>query len=116
MTHPFETRGEITVDVNPDQVWEAIASGPGIDSWLMERWDIDSANKTIRFTMFSEVSSGTITVWEPGHRYAWQEDTNPTARSPPASGSSKRETAPPRCCAGCTVVSSAKTGRPNTTA
>ena len=77
MTHPFETRDEITVDATPDEVWEAIASGPGIDSWLMGHWEIDSANKTITFTMFGEVSRGTITDWEPGHRYAWHEDTNP---------------------------------------
>jgi uncharacterized protein YndB with AHSA1/START domain len=77
MTHPFETRGEITVDATPEQVWEAIASGPGVDSWLMGRTEVESASKTITFTMFGEVSTGTITVWEPGHRYAWQEDTNP---------------------------------------
>jgi uncharacterized protein YndB with AHSA1/START domain len=77
MTHPFETRGEITVDATPDEVWEAIASGPGVDSWLMGRTEIDSASKTVTFTMFGEVSSGSITGWEPGHRYAWQEDTNP---------------------------------------
>jgi hypothetical protein len=58
-------------------VWEAIASGPGIDSWLMGHWELDSANKTITFTMFGEVSRGTITVWEPGHRYAWQSDKDP---------------------------------------
>jgi uncharacterized protein YndB with AHSA1/START domain len=77
MTHPFEIRGEFTVDATPDEVWEAIATGPGVDSWLMGRWDIDSANKTITFTMFDEVSTGTITDWEPGHRFAWQEDPNP---------------------------------------
>ena len=37
MTHPFEVRDEITVDATPDEVWEAIASGPGVDSWLMGR-------------------------------------------------------------------------------
>jgi hypothetical protein len=35
MTHPFEVRDEITVDAMPDQVSAAIASGPGVDSWLM---------------------------------------------------------------------------------
>jgi uncharacterized protein YndB with AHSA1/START domain len=77
MTHPFETRGEITVDATPEEVWQAIASGPGVDSWLMGRTEIDSATKTVLFTMFGEVSSGTITAWEPGRRYAWQEDRNP---------------------------------------
>jgi uncharacterized protein YndB with AHSA1/START domain len=77
MTHPFEIRGEITVDATPDEVWQAIASGPGVDSWLMGRTEIDSAAKTITFAMFGEVSRGTITGWEPGHRYAWHEDMNP---------------------------------------
>lgn len=77
MTRPFEIRNEITVEATPDEVWEAIATGPGVDSWLMGHWEIDSADKTVTFTMFGEVSSGTITAWEPGHRFAWQEDTNP---------------------------------------
>ncbi|MFG1812155.1 SRPBCC domain-containing protein [Kribbella sp. NPDC049174] len=77
MTHPFETRREITVDATPDEVWEAIASGPGVDSWLMGHTEIDSADSTVTFTMFGEVSTGTIKEWDPGHRYAWQEDTNP---------------------------------------
>jgi uncharacterized protein YndB with AHSA1/START domain len=77
MTHPFEIRDEFTVDATPEEVWAAIASGPGVDSWLMGRTEIDSAHKTVAFTMFGEVSTGAITVWEPGHRYAWQEDENP---------------------------------------
>jgi uncharacterized protein YndB with AHSA1/START domain len=77
MTHPFEVPEEITVDATPDEVWEAIASGPGVDSWLMGRTEIDSASKTVTFTMFGEVSSGSITAWEPGHRYAMQEDKKP---------------------------------------
>ena len=77
MTHPFEVTGEITVDATPDEVWEAIASGPGVDSWLMGRTEIDSASKTSTFTMFGEVSNSSITVWEPGHRLSSQEDKNP---------------------------------------
>lgn len=77
MTHPFEIRDEFTVDATPDEVWEAIASGPGVDSWLMGRTAIDSTTKTVTFEMFGEVSTGTITAWEPGHRYAWHEDENP---------------------------------------
>jgi hypothetical protein len=77
MTHPFEVRGEITVDATPDQVWDAIASGPGVDSWLMGRTEIDSANKTSTFDMFGDTATSAITVWEPGHRYATQEEKNP---------------------------------------
>ena len=77
MTHPFEVRNEFTVDATPEEVWEAITSGPAVDSWLMGRSEIDSASKTTTFSMFGQVSSGSITVWEPGHRYATQEDKNP---------------------------------------
>lgn len=56
MTHPFETSHEIKVDATPDEVWEAIASGPGVDSWLMGTTGIDGANKTVTFAMFGEVS------------------------------------------------------------
>src|SRR5688572_17333928 len=77
MTHEFEIRQEFTVDATPEEVWEAIASGPGVDSWLMGRTEVDSAQKSNRFTMFGAVSTGTITVWEPGHHYAWHEDPNP---------------------------------------
>ncbi|WP_163544746.1 SRPBCC family protein [Occultella kanbiaonis] len=77
MTHPFEVRNEFTVDATPDEVWEAIASGPGVDSWLMGRTEVDSPTMSITFEMFGQVSTGTITVWEPGRRYAWHEDENP---------------------------------------
>ena len=74
MTHPFEVRGEIAVDATPDQVWAAIASGPGVDSWLMGRTEIDSDSKTSTFEMFGDTSTAAITAWEPGHRFATQEE------------------------------------------
>jgi hypothetical protein len=77
MTHPFEVRDEITVDATPDQVWDAIASGPGVDSWLMGRTEIDSDSKTSTFDMFGDTATSAITAWEPGHRYATQEEKNP---------------------------------------
>jgi Polyketide cyclase / dehydrase and lipid transport len=77
MTHPFEVSGEIAVDATPDQVWDAIASGPGVDSWRMGRTEIDSDNKTSTFDMFGNTSTSIITVWEPAHRYATQEGKNP---------------------------------------
>jgi uncharacterized protein YndB with AHSA1/START domain len=77
MTHPFEIRDEITVDATPDEVWAAITSGPAVDSWLMGRSEIDGASKTSTFDMFGHVSRSSITAWEPGHRYATQEDKNP---------------------------------------
>ena len=77
MTHPFEVREEIAVDATPDQVWQAITSGPGVDSWLMGHTEVDSANKTSTFNMFGQVSTASILAWEPGQRYATQDDKNP---------------------------------------
>ncbi|MGW5361513.1 SRPBCC family protein [Actinopolymorpha pittospori] len=77
MTHPFELRNDFTADATPEEVWAAIASGPGIDSWLMGRTEVDGASKTTTFSMFGQVSTGSITAWEPGHRYAMQEDKKP---------------------------------------
>jgi uncharacterized protein YndB with AHSA1/START domain len=76
MTHPFEVRGETNVDATPEQVWDAITSGPGVDSWLMGRTEIDSDNKTSTFDMFGNTSTSAITAWEPGHRYATREEPN----------------------------------------
>jgi uncharacterized protein YndB with AHSA1/START domain len=77
MTHSFEVCDEIPVDATPEEVWAAITSGPGVDSWLMGRTEIDSASKTSTFSMFGEVSRSSITGWEPGHRFATQEDPGP---------------------------------------
>ena len=77
MTHPFEVRGETTVAATPDQVWDAITTGPGVDSWLMGRTEVDSGHKTATFEMFGDTATSAITAWEPGHRYATRQEPNP---------------------------------------
>jgi uncharacterized protein YndB with AHSA1/START domain len=116
MTHPFEIHEEINVDATPDEVWQAITSGPGVDSWLMGHSDIDGASKTATFSMFGHVSTSSITAWEPGHRYATQEDKNPDGTFAAFEWLIDRGTAAAPWCALCTAASSATTGRPSTTA
>ena len=41
MTHPFEHELETTLPASPEQVWAAIATGPGIDSWFMGRNEVE---------------------------------------------------------------------------
>jgi len=41
MPREFELRKEITLDATPEQVWEAIAAGPGIDAWFMGRNQVE---------------------------------------------------------------------------
>ncbi|HEX4092465.1 MAG TPA: SRPBCC domain-containing protein [Trebonia sp.] len=77
MTHPFEVSSEFTTDATPDQVWQAITTGPAVDSWLMGKTEVDSDGKTATFDMFGNVARSAITTWEPGRQYATVEDKNP---------------------------------------
>lgn len=79
MGHEFETDNEITVDATPEQVWDAIATGPGIDSWFMGRNEVEpregGAARMIVGDMFTAES--TVTAWEPPRRFAYRSDEAP---------------------------------------
>jgi uncharacterized protein YndB with AHSA1/START domain len=78
MPHEFEVREEITLDATPEQVWEAIATGPGIDSWFMGRNEIEprlGGKVTMSLPGFSMESR--VTAWEPGRRLATRGEENP---------------------------------------
>jgi len=54
MGTPFEIRREVSLEAPAEQVWEAIATGPGLAAWFMPmELDPDSPN---------------VTSWEPGRR------------------------------------------------
>jgi uncharacterized protein YndB with AHSA1/START domain len=66
MGHEFETDNEITVDATPEQVWEAIATGPGVDSWFMGRNEVQpGVGGVVRTDMGGFVMESTVTVWDP---------------------------------------------------
>ena len=79
MGSPFETTHEISVDATPEQVWQAIATGPGVDSWFMGSNEIEPRlGGTTRMAvgdMFTAES--TVTAWDPPHRYAHQTEKEP---------------------------------------
>ena len=56
MGKPFEIRKEIGLDAGPEQVWAAIATGPGLTAWFMP--------------MEVDPDSPMVTSWEPGRRFA----------------------------------------------
>jgi uncharacterized protein YndB with AHSA1/START domain len=41
MTHPLEIELHTELPATPEQVWEAIATGPGIDSWFTGRNEVE---------------------------------------------------------------------------
>lgn len=56
MGRAFEVRKEVTLEATPEQVWDAIATRPGLTAWFMP--------------MEMDPDSGTVTAWEPGKRLA----------------------------------------------
>jgi uncharacterized protein YndB with AHSA1/START domain len=75
VTHEFEINKEVEVDGTPEQVWDAIATGPGIDSWFMGPHTVDGrlgGRMSLDLGFFQETS--TITAWEPGKRLAYSTD------------------------------------------
>jgi uncharacterized protein YndB with AHSA1/START domain len=71
MPREFELRKEITLDATPDQVWEAIATGQGIDAWFMGVNQVEprEGGRTA-MTIAGHTEEGVVTAWEPGRRFA----------------------------------------------
>ena len=80
MTHPFEVRKEIEVDASPEEIWEAIATGGGIDGWFLGTGNEVEPRLGGRVHLsFGEAGSGdsTITAWEPPLRLAHAGEAAP---------------------------------------
>jgi uncharacterized protein YndB with AHSA1/START domain len=78
MAHPFELTNEIEVDATPEEVWEAIATGPGVDAWFMGRNEIEPREGgTIRTVMRGSTEEATVTAWEPQTRLASRTPEGP---------------------------------------
>jgi uncharacterized protein YndB with AHSA1/START domain len=78
MTHEFEITEEIDLDATPEQVWAAIATGPGIDSWFMGHTEVEPREGgRNNMSLLGYDQQSTVTAWEPGKRFAFRGDTNP---------------------------------------
>lgn len=79
MGHEFSSTEELHVDASPDEVWAAIATGPGIDSWFMGRNDVDPG-QVVRQAFGGYTPEHRISGWEPGKRLAYESGTAPDGR------------------------------------
>jgi uncharacterized protein YndB with AHSA1/START domain len=78
MGHPFELAKDIDLPATPEQVWAAIATGPGVDSWFMGRTEVEPGEGgRTRFAMAGHVEEATVTAWEPGKRFAYRSEPGP---------------------------------------
>ncbi|MGW1105889.1 SRPBCC family protein [Streptomyces sp. NPDC002540] len=76
MTHPFEIEQETTLSASPEQVWEAIATGPGIDSWFMGRNEVEPREGgTAAMDTGGNREESVVTAHEPGKRFATRTAT-----------------------------------------
>jgi hypothetical protein len=56
-------------------VWDAIATGPGIDSWFFGRTTIEpGVGGRAAWDMGGHVEHSTVTTWEPGKRFVYRGD------------------------------------------
>jgi len=81
MGQPFEQHHEAEVPADPDEVWAAIATGPGIDSWFMGHSDVQpGAGGSVR-TVFGEYAPElAVTAWEPARRFSYRSAEAPDGR------------------------------------
>lgn len=75
---------EVEVPGTPEQVWQAIATGPGISSWFVAT-EVEEGEDGTPVKVVSHFGPGmdsvaTVTAWEPPHRFAANsEDLGPNA-------------------------------------
>jgi uncharacterized protein YndB with AHSA1/START domain len=77
----WEQHDEVEVDATPEQVWAAIATGPGYDAWFMGRTEVEPGEGgTVRTDLGGHAMDSTITAWEPLRRLAFRGDEQPDGR------------------------------------
>ena len=79
MIHPDPRRPEVSAEVaaTPEQVWELIATGPGISTWFMPATVEPEVGGTItqrHGAGETDVSRGRISAYEPPRRFVYEED------------------------------------------
>ena len=76
MGREFEEHGELVVPATPEQVWDAIATGPGLDGWFMGRNEVrPGPGGSIRTDLGGYAQDFTVTAWEPAERLAIRTPT-----------------------------------------
>ncbi|MGW3962759.1 SRPBCC family protein [Amycolatopsis sp. NPDC005003] len=81
MGYEFELTDVAEVGATPEQVWEAIATGPGIDSWFMGRNEVEGGTGgTIRGAFGGYRPEFRIREWDPAEKLAYGSGTAPDGR------------------------------------
>jgi uncharacterized protein YndB with AHSA1/START domain len=78
MAHKFEIAHDLDVEATPEKVWEAIATGPGWDSWFMGRNEIEPREGgTTKWSIGGYTAESTVTAWDPPKHFVSRGDEGP---------------------------------------
>jgi uncharacterized protein YndB with AHSA1/START domain len=81
MGHEFEITQRIEVEATPEQVWNAIATGEGVDCWFIGRNRIEPGDGGEVRTDFGELAMRSqVTAWQPPERFAHRSPTGDDGR------------------------------------
>lgn len=65
---------QVLLPGTPEQVWQAMATGPGNTAWFTRTEIEERVNGAVRFTFGPDVaSSGVVTQWQPPRRFGYEE-------------------------------------------
>ena len=84
MGEQFEQRRDAEVPASPEEVWAAIATGPGIDSWFMGHSEVEPGDGdtrgTVRTVFGGYAPELDITAWDPPWRFGYRSAEGPDGR------------------------------------
>ena len=78
MGQPFEQHRRAEVPASPEQVWEAIATGPGITSWFMGRTEVEAG--LVRTVFGGYAPELAVSAEDRPHRFRYGSDPAPDGR------------------------------------
>ena len=74
----FDLSYEQETAATPEQVWEAIATGPGLDAWFMGRNEVEPGEGgRTRLETGGFTEEAVVTVWQPPVRLVTETETAP---------------------------------------
>jgi uncharacterized protein YndB with AHSA1/START domain len=76
MTTPKRMELSVEVPGTPEEVWEAIATSRGIESWFAPAEIAGHAGGPVAFDMSGDAmeQTGTVSGWDPPRRFAYEEE------------------------------------------
>jgi uncharacterized protein YndB with AHSA1/START domain len=82
---PRSLEMEVEVPGTPEQVWETIATGPGITCWFVPAEVGEREGGTVAWDFgWGMEETGVVTGWEPPRRFAYEEEWPSSEEAPPA--------------------------------